>query len=103
MAKITLNSALHSIRGRIDNWVYRKFGDGVIIGRRPEFHGPASVAQVAVREKFRTAAAYAKAVLVDPVLRPRYEVVARSKRMPLFAFVLGDFLPAPCPVLPEPW
>ena len=95
MAKITLNSALHGIRGKIDNWVYRRFGDQVIIGRRPEFSGPASVAQLAVREQFRAAAAYAKAVFADPVRRPPYETAARAKGMSLFAFVMGDFLKPP--------
>ena len=92
MAKLKLNSALQGIRGRIDNWVYRKFGDGVIIARRPEPAGPPTVAQLAVREQFRAAAAYAKAVFADPVRRPPYEVAARAKGTPLFAFVMGDFL-----------
>jgi len=95
MAKITLNSALHDIRGKIDNWVYRKFGDQMIIGRRPEFSGPASAAQQAVREQFRAAAAYAKAVFADPVQRPPYETAARARGMSLFAFVMGDFLNPP--------
>lgn len=95
MAKITLNSALHGIRGKIDNWVYRRFGDQMIIGRRPEFSGPASAAQLAVREQFRAAAAYAKAVFADPVRRPPYEIAARTKGMSLFAFVMGDFLKPP--------
>ena len=69
MAKLTLNSALQGIRGRIDNWVYRKFGDRVIIARRPEFTGPPSPAQVAVRDRFKVAAAYARAVMSDPVLQ----------------------------------
>lgn len=94
MAKITLNSALHGIRGRIDNWVYRRFGDQMIIARRPAGNGPPSAAQVAVREQFRAAAAYAKAVLADPVLRSHYEA-ANNKGLSLFAFVMGDFLKPP--------
>ena len=95
MAKLTLNSALQGIRGRIDNWVYRKFGDRVIIARRPEFTGPPSPAQVAVRDRFKVAAAYARAVMSDPVLQPRYAVAARARGLSLFAFVLGDFLKPP--------
>ena len=95
MAKLTLNSALHGIRGRIDNWVYRKFGAGMIIARRPEFTGPASAAQLATREKFRAAAVYAKAVLADPVRQPPYQAAARAKGMSLFAFIMGDFLNPP--------
>lgn len=95
MAKITLNSALNGIRGRIDNWVYRKFGDQVIISRRPEFHGPLSAAQLAVRERFGEAAAYARSALADPVRLPPYQAAARAKGMSLFAFVMGDFLNPP--------
>ena len=39
MAKLTLNSALQGIRGRIDNWVYRKYGSRTVLARRPEFSG----------------------------------------------------------------
>lgn len=95
MAKITLNNALNGIRGRMDNWVYRKFGDRMIISRRPEFHGALSPAQLAVRERFREAAAYAKAALADPVRQPLYQAAARAKGMSLFAFVMGDFLNPP--------
>ena len=95
MAKTTLNSALQSIRGRIDDWVYRKFGDRMVISRRPEFHGPLSAAQLAVRERFREAAAYAKAALADPVRQPLYQAAARAKGLSLFAFVMGDFLNPP--------
>ena len=63
MAKITLNSALQSIRGSIDNWVYRRTGGRDVIARRPVLQGIApSAAQVAVRDRFRLAAAYAKTV-----------------------------------------
>lgn len=95
MAKLTLNSALSGIRGRIDNWVYRKFGDRVIIARRPASGGPVSPAQQAIREQFRAAAAYAKAVFADPVRRPPYEAAAKVKGTSLFAFVMGDFLNPP--------
>ena len=50
---------------------------------------------MAVREQFRAAAAYAKAVFADPVRRPPYESAARAKGMSLFAFVMGDFLKPP--------
>ncbi len=95
MAKITLNSALQGIRGRIDNWVYRKFGDRMIVARRPEFRGPPSAGQLAVRERFKLAAAYARAALADPVSQTLYQTAAQSKGVPLFAFAMGDFLNAP--------
>lgn len=95
MAKLTLNSALKDIRGAIDNWVYRRFGDQMILGRRPQFSGPPSAAQLGVRDRFRDAAAYARTALADPVLQPRYRAAAEAKRLPVFAFVMGDFLNPP--------
>jgi hypothetical protein len=95
MAKLTLNSALNGIRGRIDNWVYRQYGSRVILSRRPETSGVVSPAQTVVRERFKAAAAYARIALADPVQQPRYQAAARAKGMALFAFVVGDFLNPP--------
>lgn len=95
MAKLTLNSALQGIRGRIDNWVYRKYGSRTVLARRPEFSGPPSAAQLMVREKFRAAAVYAKAALADPVARAVYQVVAEARGLSLFALVVSDYLKAP--------
>ena len=96
MAKTILNSALKRISGKIDNWVYRKYGDGVIITRPPEFSGPPSPAQLGVRERFRLAAAYAKEILADPVrLAPYAAAAARARMVSVFAFVMGDFLKPP--------
>lgn len=95
MANLTLNSALQGISGRIDSWVYRKFGDRVIIARRPTITGSPTPAQLVVRDRFKAAAAYAGAVLADPVLQPRYAAAARARGISLFAFALGDFLRPP--------
>ena len=95
MAKTTLNSALKRISGKIDNWVYRKYGDGVIIARRPESNGPASPAQLAVRERFRLAANYAREILADPVRLPAYAAAARARGLSVFAFIMGDYLRPP--------
>ncbi len=95
MAKLTLNSALQGIRGRIDNWVYRRFGDRMVIARRPEFRGEATAAQVAVRDKFRAGAAYARGALADPVTQALYQAAAKSRGVSAFAFIMGDFLNSP--------
>ncbi|HEY4245823.1 MAG TPA: hypothetical protein VGM64_03140 [Lacunisphaera sp.] len=95
MAKVTLNSALQGIRGKIDNWVYRRFGDRMVIARRPEFRGEPTPGQIAVREKFRTAAAYARGALADPVTQALYQAAAKSRGVQTFSFVMGDFLNVP--------
>lgn len=78
MAKIALNSAITAIHGGIDNWVYRETRDGNILGRRPARIGPPSVSQLEVRDRFRLAAAYARTVLADPALAPRYAAAAET-------------------------
>jgi hypothetical protein len=95
MAKIELNSAIRRIRGTIDNWVYRRNGDGVAIAKRPTVTALPTAAQLAVREDFRAAAAYARSVRLDPIQRPRYEAAARTKGKNAFAFALADFLNEP--------
>ena len=95
MAKLTLNSALNGIRGRIDNWVYRKCGDRVILSRRPESSSVVSAAQAVVRERFKAAAAYARMALADPLRLPPYQATAKTRGMSVFAFVVGDYLNPP--------
>jgi hypothetical protein len=95
MAKIELNSAIRRIQGTIDNWVYRRNGDGVLIAKRPTVTATPTAAQLAVRETFRAAAAYARSVQLDPVLWPRYQAAARTKGLRPFAFAVADFLNEP--------
>jgi hypothetical protein len=95
MAKLTLNSALHDIRGKIDNWVYRRLGDRQVISRPPVQSGPPTAGQLAVRDRFRLAAVYARSVLADPVLRPRYESAARARGSSAFVAAMTDYLRPP--------
>ena len=95
MAKAALNSALTSLRGSIDNWVYRKTGDGLVVTRRPQITAPPSPAQLAVRELFRAAAAYAKTAMADPVQGPRYAAAAAQMGLRPFALAVSDFLKPP--------
>jgi hypothetical protein len=95
MAKIELNSAIRRIQGTMDNWVYRRNGDGVSISKRPTITKAPTAAQLAVREAFRAAAAYARSVQEDAIQRPRYAAAAQSKGMRAFAFAVADFLNPP--------
>lgn len=95
MAKAALNSALISVRGTIDNWVYRKTTDGLVIARRPEGSQLPRPGQIEAREQFRAAVAYAKAVQVDPVLGPRYAAAAAASGLRSLPFAVRDFLTPP--------
>ena len=97
MAKLNLNSALKGIRGMVDGWVYKRFGDGVILTRRPTRDGPPTAAELAQREQFRKASEYAVSVLADPTLRAFYERAAKEHETPIrpYAVALGDYFTAP--------
>lgn len=95
MAKIGLNTALSSISGKIDNWVYRKNGDGFIVAKRPILTAPPTAAQLAHREIFRAAAAFAKAIVAHPVQGPRYVAAAQRVGQRPFAFAIADYFKPP--------
>lgn len=97
MAKLKLNSALKGIRGAIDGWIYRRFGDGSIVGRLGENDNAPTDGQLAQREQFRRAGDYAATALADPALRAFYERAAKDHATPIRpnAVALGDYFTAP--------
>ena len=95
MAKVELKSALSALRGRMDNWVYRRTRYGTSVGKRPIFSVAPTAAQLAVRQRFRLAAAYAKSALLDPALRSRYEIAARARALSASSVALTDYLTLP--------
>ena len=96
MAKVELNPSFVHIRGHIRDLVYSKYGDETVVGPKPSAStAPLTIAQATVREQFKAAAAYAKAVQEDAVLWPRYQAAAKTKGLRAFAFALTDFLTPP--------
>jgi hypothetical protein len=95
MAKTQLNSALKGISGGIDAWVYRRIRGKTVISPRANPSIPPTPAQLAVRERFREAAAYAKSALANPERRALYEPAAQKANQPIFATVVADYLKPP--------
>lgn len=95
MAKVSFNSAVTAIHGMIDNWVYRRNGDGFVIARRPVNLAPPTAGQLAFREQFRAATEYAKAALAVADLRLRYLLAAKARGLSAYAVAVGDFLKPP--------
>lgn len=95
MAKTLLNSALKSIRGGLDAWVYRQYGDKLVVSPRPVHGGPPTAAQATHRERFRLAGAYARDTYADPARRAPYVAVARERGMPITGLMVTDFLKPP--------
>jgi hypothetical protein len=96
MAKVELVPPFTHVRGRIGPLVYRKNGNGTAMSRMPApSTAPLTPAQQQVRDQFRAAAAYAKAVVVDAVQGPRYVAAAAEKGMKPYPFAIRDFFNEP--------
>ncbi len=96
MASTTFNGFLDRVRGRFGNIVFKKQAGVTFISRPPALSTAApTAAQLAVRERFRLAAAYARDALHDPVLRALYEQRAQDRQKPVFSVAVGDYFNPP--------
>jgi len=96
MAKVRLNPILEQIRGQVGDLVFKRYGEEVVISRKPDLSGvEPSEAQLAARERFRQAALYGKMVMADPETKTIYEEAAKAKGKPVFSLTVADFFNAP--------
>ena len=96
MAKVRLNPILEQLRGQVGDLVFKRYGERVIISRKPDMEGQEwSEAQTAHRERFRQATIYGKMVMADPQAKAIYEEAARAKGKPVFSLTVADFFNAP--------
>ncbi len=98
MAKLTVNSLLKGLRGKIDNLVVREIRGQLFIGRKPRPRGKRSKptpAQAAHRGRFKAASEYAKAVQRDAALLAFYAPFARARGLRVRAVALSDFFHPP--------
>ena len=92
MAKIILNPLIEGMSGKFGNVVFRSTPGGVVIAKRPARSSvKPSEAQMAQRQRFKEAAAYAKAALADPQVRARYEERAAELSMRPYDLAISDF------------
>jgi len=96
VAKVKLNPILEQVRGQVGDLVFKRYGEGVVISRKPDLEGrEPTPAQAAQRERFRQAALYGKMVLADPAAKAIYEDAAKAKGQPIFSLLVADFFHAP--------
>ena len=96
MAKVKLNPILEQLRGQVGDLVFKRYGEGTIITRKPDAEGREwSEAQLTHRERFRQAALYGKMVLADPETKAIYEQAAQTRSKNLFSLTIADFFNAP--------
>ncbi len=92
MAKVSLNSALRGVRGRVGEWVFKQYSYGTVVTRAPRMtEVKPSAAQLAHRDRVRAAGKFYQEVLADPVLRKRYTAMARKRGIPLPAMTLAEY------------
>ncbi len=96
MAKVRLNPIMEQVRGQVGDLVFRRFGDEVVMSRKPNTEGRVwTEAQMAQREQFRQAALYGKMVIADPQAKAVYEAEAQARGVPVFSVMVADFFNAP--------
>jgi hypothetical protein len=96
MAKVNFNPWLDDVRGAYGRLLFRKRYGKVGVSRKAVPSGlPSTVAQIAVRERFRQAAAYAAAVLKDVLLRQPYVAAAKERNTSPFGLAVADFMGLP--------
>lgn len=95
MAKVRLHPLLEELRGRIEGLVFRLSHNGKISAyASPDMSRvKRSPAQIAQREHFAEASAYAKAAIADPEIRAIYERMSmerKSNKRP-FEMAVSDY------------
>jgi hypothetical protein len=97
MAKVELSELHNSVSGGLGRHVYRRNRKGgASVARRPgKRTGPPSSVQLEVQNRFRTAAAFARDAVADPVLREVYHraAIAGGRNSPYHAAVTDYFTP----------
>lgn len=96
MPKITFNTAITSLRGALDGFVYKHYSNdkrGMVVSRRPDMSNvKPSPAQLTRRQRMRDAAEFHQQVLKDPSLLKKYRQIAKRERINLSAATMGEFL-----------
>jgi hypothetical protein len=82
MAKVQMNPVVERVRGKIGDLVFKKYQDGVVVGRRADRDGLVpSPSQTTHREQFRRASAYGKQACANPALKNAAGAAKEDLRM----------------------
>src|SRR5512143_1738155 len=101
MAKVKLSSVAEHVSGKVGDLVFYDKPGGTVLQAAPtKSDKPRSPKQLAGQDRFAQGAAYAKAALQDPRLRPvyweRYDRLKRQgKRNSLFSLAVQDHMNPP--------
>ena len=94
MPKAKLNPILLELHGKLGDMVFRRTRNGgVSVIRKADMSKVKwSPAQVANRQRFREAVAYAKQLLADPQVRATYEEIAAKQGKRALEVAVSEYL-----------
>ncbi len=94
MAKAKLNPILLELHGKVGDMVFRRTRNGgVSLIRKADMSNVKwSPAQVANRQRFREAVAYAKRLLADPQVRTTYEELGAKQGKRALEVAVSEYL-----------
>src|SRR5688572_12794308 len=95
MSDVELNPTVDGYRGSIGRLVFKKYKGRTIVGKKPVRTKEPGMEELARRERFKEAVAYAKSVLADPVAYEFYKPIAFQRDLSVYCCALGDFLKLP--------
>jgi len=93
--KVKLNPMFENVSGQLGELVFRRVNGRTIASRKPITTGEPTENQSQHRERFKEAVAYGKLAMANVTLRNRYEALAESRNMPVFALTIADFFSVP--------
>ncbi|GAB3833842.1 hypothetical protein [Hymenobacter jeollabukensis] len=97
MARVTRNSLLQGISGKIGGIVVRQVGGQTIVSaaEAKEERAPRSARQQAHLDRFFAAQCYARAQMQDPAAKALYATGVDSRRQSPYHVAIADFMHAP--------
>jgi hypothetical protein len=95
MPEVNLNETVDGYRGSIGRLVFKRYKGRTIVSRKPKIEKPPTAAQLAQRERFREAAAFAKSAQADPAMLEFYAPIALERDLAVYVVAMGDFLSVP--------
>jgi hypothetical protein len=95
MTEANLNPTVDGYRGSIGRLVFKKYKGRTIVAKKPVRTREPGEAELARRERFKEAVAYAKSVLANPSAYEFYRPIAFQRDITVYNCALGDYLKVP--------
>jgi hypothetical protein len=95
MTEANLNPTVDGYRGSIGRLVFKRYKGRTIVAKKPVRTKEPGPEELARREHFQEAVAYAKSVMADPAARAVYEPIALQRDRSVYMVALRDYLKRP--------